>query len=70
MTNIELKEQLLKKGYYVQDVGIQDEPDYLIVSVHEPQLRSECKEEKLPVGILRNSEGNFVINPRIIPNID
>jgi len=39
MTNIELKEQLLNEGYYVQVVGIQNEPDYLIVSVHEPYFQ-------------------------------
>ena len=34
--NKKLKEQLWKKGYYVQEVGQKGEPDYLIVTTAPP----------------------------------
>ena len=39
--NKKLKEQLWKKGYYVQEVGQEGEPDYLIVSTAPPKQKSE-----------------------------
>jgi hypothetical protein len=34
------------------------------------QTKKEPKKKKLPTGILKNSDGKLVIDPRIIPNID